>query len=251
MQFTLGFDKKMACVGSLTFVVFKESISSATKLPRVGDRWFKHHQLPQSSYNMVFKPEFQNISGAKGYSKEWIEEELINPLIVITRLITCEGRDSVFKACHFRLLAHFQFNTPLNFPFYFLKSLEKMYSQVRNNVTNPHNNLFQHGLIKLIFLAELGKQGKTWDEFIYQFSNPYLTINTSKKTLDLGIVTPPKPHSLKTPNPPSQAIPLPDQNSKKLVDTPAASSGKKTKKPVSTSQCLQRLLILHPRSYKR
>jgi hypothetical protein len=116
--------------------------------------------------NRVFKTKFQNISGAKGYSKERIKEELINPLIVITRLITCEGRYSVFKAYHFRLLAHFQFNKPLNFPFYFLKSLKKMSSQVRKNVTNPHNNLFHHGLIKLLVLDELRK---TWDEFIYQF----------------------------------------------------------------------------------
>jgi hypothetical protein len=183
MQFSLSFDGKTMRVGSLTFGVSEESIVAATKLPRVGDRWFKNHQLLCSSYNRVFKPEFQNISGAKGYSKEWIKEELINPLIVITRLITCEGRYSTFKACHFRLLAHFQFNKPLNFPFYFLKSLEKMSSQVRKNVTNPHNNLFHHGLIKLLVLAELEKQGKTWDAFIYQFANPHLTIKTNKKTL--------------------------------------------------------------------
>jgi hypothetical protein len=235
LQFTLRFDGRMARVGSLAFLVSEESISSATKLPRVGDRWFKHHQLPRPSYNRVFKPEFQNVSGAKGYSKEWIKDELINPLIVITRIITCEGRYSVFKAFHFRLLAHFQFNKPLNFPFYFLKSLEKMSSQVRKNVANPHNSLFHHGLIKLLVIAELEKQGKTWDEFIYQFSNPHLTIKTSKKTLDLGTVTPSKPHSPKTPNPPTQAIPLPEQKTKKLVDTPAASSGKKTKNPIDNS----------------
>jgi hypothetical protein len=175
------------------FVVSEESITSATKLPRVGDCWFKHHQLPRASYNKVFKTEFQNISRAKGYSKEWIKEELINALIVITRLITCADRYSIFKACHFLLLAHFQFNKPLNFPFYFLKSLDRMSSQVRKNVTNPHNNLFHHGLIKLFVLVELEKQGKMWDEFIYQFANPHITIKTSKKTLDLGIVTPPKP----------------------------------------------------------
>jgi hypothetical protein len=219
-------------VGSLTFGVSEESIAAATKLPRVGDRWFKNHQLLRSSYNRVFKPEFQNISGAKGYSKEWIKEELINPLIVITRLITCEGRYSTFKSCHFRLLAHFQFNKPLNFPFYFLKSLEKMSSQVRKNVTNPHNNLFHHGLIKLLVLAELEKQGKTWDEFIYQFANPHLTIKTSRKTLDLRTISPSKPHSPRTPNPPAQAISLPEKKSKKLVDIPASSSGKKTKKPI-------------------
>jgi hypothetical protein len=62
------------------FVASEESIASATKLPRVGDCQFKHHdQLPRASYNRVFKIEFQNISGAKGYSKEWIKEDLIKP----------------------------------------------------------------------------------------------------------------------------------------------------------------------------
>jgi hypothetical protein len=154
---------------------------------------------------------------------------MIKPLIVITRIITFESRYYVFKACHFRLLAHFQFNKPLNFPFYFLKCIEKMSSQVRNNVANNHNNLFHHNLIKLLVIAELEKQGKTWDEFIYQFSNPHLTIKTSKKSLDLGNVTPPKPHYPKTPNPPTQVIPLPEQKTKKLVDTSATSLGKKTK----------------------
>jgi hypothetical protein len=157
MQFSLSFDGKTARMGPLTFRVSEESIFAATKLPRVGDRWFKNHQLLRSSYKRFFKPEFQNILGAKGYSKEWIKEELINPLIVITRLITCEGRYSTFKACHFILLAHFQFNKPFNFPFYFLKSLENMSSQVRKNLTNPHNSLFHHGLIKLLVLAKLEK----------------------------------------------------------------------------------------------
>jgi hypothetical protein len=41
------------------FVACEESIASATKLPRVGDRWFKHHQLPQTIYNRVFKMSFR------------------------------------------------------------------------------------------------------------------------------------------------------------------------------------------------
>jgi hypothetical protein len=133
----------------------------------MGDRWFKNHQLPRSSYNRVFKLEFENNLGEKGHSREWIKEELINPLIVITRLITCEGIYSTLKACHFRLLAHFLFNKPLKLPFYFLESLEKMSSQVRKNATNPHNSLIHHGLIKLLVLAKLQKQGQTWDAFIY------------------------------------------------------------------------------------
>ena len=88
MQFALGFDGKTTHVGYLSFEISEESIDAATKLPRMGDRWFKNHQLLCSSYNRVFKLEFHNISGEKGYSREWVNEELINPLIVITRLIT-------------------------------------------------------------------------------------------------------------------------------------------------------------------
>ena len=95
-------------------------------------------------------------------------------------------------------------------------------------MANPHNSLSCHNLIKLLVITELTKQGKTWDEFIYQFSNP-------KKSLGLWIVTPSKPHSPKTPNPPTQAISLLEQKTKKLVDTPAASSRKKTKNPIDIS----------------
>jgi hypothetical protein len=228
IQFAVGFDGKIAHVGSLNFAVTEESIAVATKLPRMGDRWFKNYQLPRSSYNRVFKPEFKSISGAKGYAKEWIKPELVNPLIIITRLITCEGRYSTFKACHFRLMAHFLFNKPLNFPFYFLKSLEKMSSQVRKNVTNPHNSLFHHGLIKLLILTKLEKHRQSWDAFIYQFANPHLTVKTDKNPLSLKTISPSKPYSPKNPNSLAQTPSLLEQY-QKLVDIPTSSSGKNTK----------------------
>jgi hypothetical protein len=207
----------------------KYSIVAATKLPRMGDRWFKNHQLSCSTYNRVFKPEFKNFSGAKGYSREWIKVELINLIIIIMRLITCEGRYSTFKACHFRLLAHFLFKKPWNFPFYFLKCLENMSSQVRKNVNNPHNSLFHHGLIKLLVLAELEKQGKNWDAFIYQFANPHFTIKTNKNPLSLRTIFPSKPHSPRTPNPLVQTLSFPEQY-KNIVDIPTSLSGKNTKR---------------------
>ena len=155
------------------------------------------------------------------------------------RLITCEGRYSTFKACHFRLLAHFLFNKPLKFPFYFLKILENMSSQVRKNVTNPHNSLFHHGLIKLFVLAKLEKQGQTWDAFIYQFANPHLIVKTGKKPLSLKTISPSKPFSPRTPNSLAQNLSLPEKDQEKI---PRA----KTKRSLLlTPQCLHSLLILH------
>jgi hypothetical protein len=66
MQFVVGFDGKTTHVGSLTFEVTKESIVTATKLPRMGDRWFKNHQLSRSSYNRVFKPKLRAFQEQKG-----------------------------------------------------------------------------------------------------------------------------------------------------------------------------------------
>jgi hypothetical protein len=72
MKFVVGFDGEISHLGSLNFAVIEESIVVATKLPRMGERWFKNHQLSRSSYNRVFKPKFESISGEKGYDKEWI-----------------------------------------------------------------------------------------------------------------------------------------------------------------------------------
>jgi hypothetical protein len=102
-------------------------------------------------------------------------------------------------------------------------------------LANPHNSPFHHGLIKLLVIAELKKHGKTWDEFLYQFSNPHLTVKTSKRSVDSRVVTPPKPHSPKTQNPPTQTISLSDQKAKKIIDSLVASSGKKIKKLANNS----------------
>ena len=148
---------------------------------------------------MVFKPRFQNISGAKGYSKEWIKEELINPLIAITRLITCEGRYFVLKPVNFDYQLTFSSISHCNFPFYFLKSLEKISSQVRKCGMSSFTNLQT-----LILQSRL-----------------------ARRHLIQGLLLHPDPHA--------QVIPLLDQKSKKLVDTPATSSGKKTKRPIANS----------------
>ena len=75
----------------MVFQVTEDSVTQAIGLPRTGDRWFKNFRLPRKDYNYVLKPEFLAVKGEKGFSKLWIREELINSLVIITKLITCEG----------------------------------------------------------------------------------------------------------------------------------------------------------------
>ena len=98
----------------------------ATKLPRKGACWHKHLFLLRMTHKFALKAKYQHIAGTKGFHREWIKPEYLEPLIVIIWLITYEGKYTIFKSCRLRLLAHFVNNWALNFPFYFLKSLEKM-----------------------------------------------------------------------------------------------------------------------------
>ena len=115
------------------------------------------------------------MKGETKFSKLWIIEEFISSLVIITRLITCEGWFSTFKAYHFRLLAHLEFGKLLNFPFYFWKSLGRMVSQIKKNVENPTHSMYHHGLIKMIILAELKKKNQVWEQFLYdELSNSHI-----------------------------------------------------------------------------
>jgi len=81
--------------------------------------------------------------------------------------ITCEGMYGRTMLYQFRLILHFTGNTPLNMPFYLLKSLTKMDSKVQAKPQTTSNSLFHHGLIKLIVLEELGRRKKTLDYLLF------------------------------------------------------------------------------------
>ena len=113
-------------VGYLTFPVTEETIAVVTKLLREGTRWHKHMFLLLSSHDFALKMDYHHIAGMKGFHREWVKMEYLNPLAIIIHLITCEGKFTMFKDFHFLLLAHFVNQQFLNFPFSLLKSLKKL-----------------------------------------------------------------------------------------------------------------------------
>ena len=57
----------------------------------------------------------------------------------------------------------------MNLPFFFLKSLQKMSSRVKQHEDHTSQLIFHHGLIKLIISKVLQKEGRSWDFFIFWF----------------------------------------------------------------------------------
>lgn len=68
----------------------------------------------------------------------------------------------------------------LNFPFFLMKSLQKMRQQVQNSKKNPLRALHHSGLIKILICFELEQQNDSWDEFIKR--NQFETLTPTPKS---------------------------------------------------------------------
>ena len=149
-------------------LVTEEIIAVATKLPREGTHWHKPLFLPWLSRDFALKLNYQHVAGTKGFHREWVKPKYLNPLAVIICLINWKGNFTVFKAFNFLLLAHFVNQQFLNFPFYFLKILEKMSNQVSKNTVNPMGILYHHSLIKILIVHQLKERNQTWENFVFK-----------------------------------------------------------------------------------
>jgi hypothetical protein len=56
----------------------------------------------------------------------------------------------------------------LNFPFYLLKSLQKMSKFYQRQNPNPESSLFHHGLIRILVNAQLLKTRDNWQSFLFR-----------------------------------------------------------------------------------
>ena len=65
------------------------------------------------------------------------------------------------------LLVHIEGSKKLNLSFYLLKSLTKMDTRVQNHPEHSSHSFFRHGLVKLLILEDLKKQGRNWSQFIF------------------------------------------------------------------------------------
>ena len=86
---------------------------------------------------------------------------------IIQSYITCDGRfASVFK-CHVIFLQHLNHKSRTNFPFFLLKSLQKMSNIIKGQSDHTNQSLFHHGLIKLIIRTVLQKENRSRDHFLF------------------------------------------------------------------------------------
>jgi hypothetical protein len=163
LQFVLHFDGETAKVGELEFGVTEEFVAEAIQLPTIGQRWTKGQLVDKKLCAQLLKPQYRETKWSEGMSRSWLEPQWAQVLIILQRYLTCEGRYTIIFPCHARLLLHFT-GTPLNIPYFLLKSLKRMAEQVQR-VSEFRGSLFHFGLVKVLITFALSKKQETWDLF--------------------------------------------------------------------------------------
>jgi hypothetical protein len=130
-------------------------------LPR-GQRWFKNCKVEEVSWTLLFQSR-KITSCDRGMPVTMLKQRWHDLLMIIKQFVTCEGRYGLVFLYHLRLLMIF-IGYPLNMSFYFHRSLYKMSKKYKRHKAD--NNLFHHGLIKLIVVYQLILLGDSWKAFI-------------------------------------------------------------------------------------
>jgi hypothetical protein len=164
--FALNFDYKKTRVGDLEFEVTETSISAATGIPILGEKWFKAMVLTSPFVKYLFKPRYRSNELSKSMPRNQLIEQFDRTLKIIQRYFTCEGRFNTLYHYHIRLLLHFTGKIEMNVTYYLLRSIGKMSDRVQAKSKDVDSSLFHSGLIRMLVSEELGKKEISWENFV-------------------------------------------------------------------------------------
>ena len=91
----------------MEFEVTETSISAATGIPILGEKWFKAMVLSSPFVKDLFKLEYQSNELSKSMPRNQLINQFDRILKIIQRYFTCEGRFNTLYHYHIRLLLHF------------------------------------------------------------------------------------------------------------------------------------------------
>jgi hypothetical protein len=161
-QFALSFDGYRAKVGDVQLEVTEQSLSSATGLPVEGQKWSKSCKVKDVPWTLLFQSRTVN-SCDRGLPAKMLKPRWYDLLMIIKQFVTCEGRYGFVFLFHLRLLMIFM-GFGLSMPHYLHRSLFKMAKRYKRS--HADTSLFHVGLIKMIFVYELGLRQDSWRDFL-------------------------------------------------------------------------------------
>jgi hypothetical protein len=137
-------------------------LSEAIGLPLTSQKWFKISKLDEVPWSLFVTSRKIGCCD-KGILVSLLKVRWHGLLVVLKKIITCEGCYGLVFLYHVRLLMHF-IGFSLNVSFYLLRNLYKMSKIYKKQ--NLDSSLFHHGLIKLLLVHLLKTLGDDWNGFL-------------------------------------------------------------------------------------
>ena len=106
--FARSFNRSKVEIGDVKFTITESFIAEATKLPRQGKRWFKNKEFHNEAWRQMLKTPGMDISVfKKGIPSSALKNKWRNMLLILQKIITCEGRFGTLYVYNIRLMMHF------------------------------------------------------------------------------------------------------------------------------------------------
>ena len=102
----------------------------------------------------------------KGIPSTALKSKWRNMLLILQKIITCEGRFGTMYDYHIRLLMNSLEDGEINLPLFLLNSLKRMASNVQKRVQILETTLHHHGLVKILIEFHLNNIGDNWEDFL-------------------------------------------------------------------------------------
>ena len=104
--FVLHLHNGQVTLAGVTFTLTPESISLATGIPNVGEKWNKRQRVDREHYEPYIKPGFLR-QLSRFFPFQFLKYSYAPLMKLIIKYFSCEGRFSRLYAYHIRLLMHF------------------------------------------------------------------------------------------------------------------------------------------------
>jgi hypothetical protein len=173
--FIQSYDGEIVHIGNLQLTINETTLREATGLPSRGAKYFKGVGINKEMCQRFMKEDHQHPDWKKGISRNYIKEEYHPMLVTLQRFLTCEGMYVVTFLYHLRLLLHFEGGPKIEFPYFLWMSLNKMVRGVKSLSKTENTSMYHQGLIKILVIHEIRKQGFSWKTLITQ----HLSIKTN------------------------------------------------------------------------
>ena len=124
-------NKDIVTFDTLKFKLTRELLAEATGIPYEGEYWFRKVPFTFDAQKYLLTDVVAD--WGKGVHIQKFKPEWIEKIKIMQSYITCEGRFSFVFKYHFWFLQHLNHDAKMNLPFFFLKSIQKMYSRVKEH----------------------------------------------------------------------------------------------------------------------